>query len=83
MLGVVGDFLHRLIGGRQIAAEEALGVNHRAFVAQLVPDRKRIFGPARIGVIEIADPVGDRGCSGIMLTESDIGKFLCLVRSES
>ena len=39
-------------------------MNHRTFGAQLVPDRKRIFGPARIGVIEIVDPVGDRRMFG-------------------
>jgi len=60
MLGIVGDFLHRFIGGRQIAAEEALGVDHRAFRPQFFPDRKRVFGPARIGVVEIADPISDR-----------------------
>jgi hypothetical protein len=64
MLGVVGDLLYRLIGGRHVAAEKALGVNHRAFRAQFVPDRKRIFGPARIGVVEIVNPIGDRGMIG-------------------
>ena len=59
MLGVVGDLLYRLIGGRQIAAEKTLGVNHRAFRSQLVPDRKRIFGPAWIGMVEIVNPIGD------------------------
>ena len=63
-VGIVGDFLHRLVGGRHVAAEEALGVNDRRRRAQLFPDRKRIFRPDRIGVIEIVDPVGDRGMLG-------------------
>src|ERR1700710_871021 len=50
---VVGNLLHRLVSGRQITAEKAFGVNHRAFGAQFVPDRERIFGPARISVVEI------------------------------
>ncbi len=83
MLGVVGDLLHRLIGGRQVAAEETLGVNDRAFGSQFVPDRKRIFGPARIGMVEIVNPVGDRGCSGMMLAESDIRHFLFVGSLES
>ena len=64
MLGVVGDLLYRLIGGRQVAAEEALGVDNRAFGAQFVPDRKWILGPAWIGVVEIVDPIGDGGVIG-------------------
>src|SRR5471030_1048884 len=64
MLGVVGDLLYRLIGSRHVAAEEALGVDNRAFGAQLVPDRKWILGPARIGVVEIVDPIGDGGMIG-------------------
>src|SRR5258708_31845760 len=64
MFGVVSDLLYRLIGGRQIAAEKALGVNHLAFRPQFVPDRKRIFGPARIGVVEIVNPIGDRRMIG-------------------
>ena len=59
MFGVVGDFPDRLVGGRQIAAEETVGVNHRRYGAQFVPDRKGIFSPARIGMVEIAYPVLD------------------------
>ena len=29
MVGIVGDFLHRLVGGRHVAAEEPLGVDDR------------------------------------------------------
>src|SRR3954465_8363871 len=61
MLGVVGNLLHRLIGDRQITAEKPFGVNHRALLTQFVPDRKRIFGPARVGMVEIVHPVGHRG----------------------
>jgi hypothetical protein len=64
MLGIVGDFLHRLVGGRHVAAEKAFGVNDRRGRAQFFPDRKRVFRPDRIGVIEIVDPVGDRGMFG-------------------
>src|SRR6266702_3214312 len=82
MLGVVGDFLHRLIGGRQIDAEETLGVNHRAFAAQLIPDRKRIFGPTRIGVIEIMHPIGDRGMFGHHAAGiGHLANSFCLIRS--
>src|SRR4051812_30333225 len=60
MLGVVGNLLHRLIRDRQITAEKPFGVNHRALLTQFVPDRKRIFGPARIGMVEIVHPVDHR-----------------------
>ena len=46
MLGVVGDLLYRLIGGRHVAAEKTIGMNHRGRRPQLFPDRKRIFRPA-------------------------------------
>ena len=67
MLGVVGDFLYRLIGGRHVAAEKAVGMNHRRCRPHGFPDRKRIFGPLRIGMVEIVHPIGDRrviGCRG-------------------
>src|SRR5215467_2553021 len=60
MLGIVSDFLHGLIGGGQVAAEKALGVDHWAMGPQLVPDGKRIFRPPRIGVVEIVNPVFHR-----------------------
>src|SRR6266481_3486517 len=62
--GVNGGSSNCFAGGRQVAAEKALGVNHRAFRPQFFPDRKRIFGPARVGVVEIVDPIGDRRMFG-------------------
>src|SRR5207244_6918959 len=64
MLGIVGDLLYRLIGGRHVAAEATLGVHHGARRPQLFPDRKRVFGPAWIGVVEIADPIDHRRMFG-------------------
>src|SRR6185312_9730552 len=61
VFGVVGDLLHRFIGGRQVTTQETLGVDDRAFSAQLFPDRKRIFDPVGIGMVEIVNPIGDRG----------------------
>src|SRR5215475_8959490 len=60
MLGIVSDFLHSLIGGGQVAAEKAFGVDHWAMCPQLVPDGKRILRPPRIGVVEIVNPVFHR-----------------------
>ena len=64
VVGIVGDFLYGLIGRRHVAAEEALGVNDGRGRAQFFPDRKRIFRPVRIGVVEIVHPVGNRGMFG-------------------
>src|SRR5580658_2548372 len=79
MFGVVGDLPHRLVGGRQVAAEEALGVNHRALGPQLLPDRKRVFGPARIGMVEIVNPIGDGGV--IEHQEKFLAVWFALLRS--
>ena len=73
MLGVVRDFPYRFVGGGHVASEEALGVNHGAFRPQFIPDRKRILGPARIGVVEIVNPIGDGGMIG------HYGNFLLLL----
>ena len=76
VLGVVGDLLHRLIGGRHVAAEEALGVHHGRGRAQRFPDRERVVGPDRIGMVEIMDPVGDRGMLGQIACGRGIGHRL-------
>jgi len=59
MLGVVGDLSDGLIGRRHVAAEKALGVDYRGCRTQFVPDWKRVFSPARIGMVEIVNPIGD------------------------
>ncbi|MGY4607561.1 hypothetical protein ACVW16_005973 [Bradyrhizobium sp. USDA 4474] len=70
MLGVVGDFAHRFIGRRHIAAEKAPGMHDRARGAQLLPDREGIVGPLRVGVVEIVDPVGHGRMGGRL---ADVG----------
>lgn len=57
---VVGDGAHVLVPGRQIGALVSLGVGDRAAPSQLVPDRKGIFPPARVEMIPIGRPVGNR-----------------------
>src|SRR5262249_24981937 len=57
MLRIVGDRAHVLIACRQVDAVEALGMGNRAFLAQLIPDRKRIVDPVWIQMVEIGGPV--------------------------
>src|SRR5579872_1767672 len=64
MFGVVGDLLHGFEVSRHVAAEIALGMDHRTCGTKLVPDRVRIFSPARIGVIEVVNPIRDRRMIG-------------------
>ena len=60
VLGVVGDGADVLIAARKISAHEPLGMGDRAFLPQLVPDRIRIFTPARIEMVEVRFPIGRR-----------------------
>ena len=57
MLGIVGNFLHRVVGGREVDIEKTAGVNDGTFCAQFVPDRVRIFRPARVGIVKIVQSV--------------------------
>jgi len=66
MLGVIGDGANILIARRKIDAFEATRVRDRACLAQLAPDRRRIFNPARIEMVKIGCPVGNR-CAVIIL----------------
>ena len=66
MLRIIGDGAHVLVARGQVNAVEALGVRDRAALAQLVPDRKRVFHPLRVQVIPVAGPVLDGGTCALL-----------------
>src|SRR5207247_1999862 len=80
MLGVVGNGANVFVAGREIHAQEPVGMRDRAALAQLVPDRIGVFDPARVEVVEIAFPIAHRGpfahqaCSSITSMASS-GQF--------
>jgi DNA-binding CsgD family transcriptional regulator len=55
------DLADQVVGDRQPGPAVAAGVRDRAALAQVLPDRVRVGGPRRVGVVEIGGPVPDWG----------------------
>src|SRR5258708_393992 len=68
MLSVVGNRSDVLIARRKINPVEPIGVSDRTCLAQLAPDRMGILCPARVKMVEIPCPVGNRSALVHMVT---------------